>query len=296
MDTQNRATPPAEPEAETAQPGENSRRDSTALYALLKKRPFIIAGPCVLESFELALSTALAVREAAEAAGLAAVFKSSYDKANRSSVSGFRGPGQELGLEWLARIREESGLPVLTDIHEREEAILAAKTVDILQIPALLSRQTSLLLAAGQTGRIVNIKKGQFLSPAEMRGSLEKVRSTGNGLVMATERGSSFGYNNLVVDMRSFGVMREFDAPLIMDATHAAQLPGSLGGSSGGERRHVPILARAAVAAGADGIFMECHPDPDRALCDGPNSLRLKDLPALLKTLSALWEVCRAGC
>jgi 2-dehydro-3-deoxyphosphooctonate aldolase (KDO 8-P synthase) len=247
----------------------------------------------VLESFELARDTALRVREAAEAAGLPAIFKSSYDKANRSSVAGFRGPGMERGLDWLARIREESGLPVLTDIHDPGEAARAAKVVDILQIPAFLSRQTDLLLAAGASGRIVNVKKGQFLAPWDMRGVLDKVRSSGNMKVMATERGSSFGYNNLVVDMRSFAVMREFGVPLIMDATHAVQLPGALGGASGGDRRYVPCLARAAAAAGADGIFMECHPDPDHALCDGPNSLHLKDLPALLKNLSALWSICR---
>ena len=264
------------------------------LYARLRARPFIIAGPCVLESFELARDTALAVREAAEAAGLQAVFKSSYDKANRSSVRGFRGPGARCGLEWLARIREESGLPVVTDIHEPAEAALAAEAVDILQIPAFLCRQTTMLLAAGQSGKIVNIKKGQFLSPWEMGGVLNKVRSTGNSMVLATERGSSFGYNNLVVDMRSFAIMREFGAPVIMDATHAVQLPGALGESSGGDRRHVPALARAAVAAGADGVFMECHPSPDKALCDGPNSLHLRDLPGLLKTLASLWELCRA--
>ncbi len=263
------------------------------LYSSLQNRPFVIAGPCVLESFSLARDTALAVKAAAEAAGLLAVFKSSYDKANRSSISGFRGPGLKQGLEWLARIREESGLPVITDVHEKEEIIPTAEVVDILQIPAFLSRQTSLLLAAGESGKIVNVKKGQFLSPWDMQGVIEKVRSTGNNKVMATERGNSFGYNNLVVDMRSFPVMRGFGAPVIMDATHAVQLPGGQGSSSGGDRRYVPAMAKAAVAAGADGVFMECHPDPDKALCDGPNSLNLKDLPALLKDLAAIWSICR---
>ena len=276
------ALPPAAPEF------------AASLYAQLRSRPFVLAGPCVLESFEQARASALELRAAAEAAGLTAVFKSSYDKANRSSIDSFRGPGLKRGLEWLARIREESGLPIVTDIHEKEEAAPAAEVADILQIPAFLSRQTSLLLAAGATGKIINVKKGQFLSPWEMGGVLEKLRSAGNSKVMATERGSSFGYNNLVVDMRSFAVMRAFDAPLIMDATHAVQLPGGLGRSSGGDRRYVPLLAKAAVAAGADGVFLECHPDPERALCDGPNSLRLADLPALLKTLAALWELCRA--
>lgn len=265
-----------------------------ALYKQMQGSPFIIAGPCVLESFELARDTALAVKEAAESAGLLAVFKSSYDKANRSSISSFRGPGMSQGLEWLARIREESGLPVITDIHEREEAAVVAQAVDMLQIPAFLSRQTSLLLAAGETGKIVNVKKGQFLSPWDMKGVLEKVRSTGNSKVIATERGNSFGYNNLVVDMRSFPVMRSFGAPVVMDATHAVQLPGGQGSASGGDRRFVPAMAKAAVAAGASGVFMECHPDPDKALCDGPNSLPLKDLPALLKTLAAIWEVTDA--
>lgn len=263
------------------------------LYASLSGGPFIIAGPCVLESYNLAEETALAVAEAARAAGLFAVFKSSYDKANRSSLSGFRGPGLAQGVEWLARIREKTGLPVITDIHEPHEVPIVAEGVDILQIPAFLSRQTSLLVAAAESGRVVNVKKGQFLSPWDMKPLLEKLYSTGNRKIMLTERGSSFGYNNLVVDMRSFPVMRELGVPVVMDATHAVQLPGGQGASSGGDRRFVPTMARAAVAAGADGVFMECHPDPDKALCDGPNSLDLKNLPALLKELAALWSLSR---
>lgn len=264
---------------------------SSELYVKLQSAPFIFAGPCVLESFELALETAYAVKEAATAAGLFAVFKSSYDKANRSSISSFRGPGLELGLEWLATIREKTGLPVVTDIHEASEVAAVAKHVDILQIPAFLSRQTSLLLAAGVSGRVVNVKKGQFLAPWEMQGALDKIKSTGNHNILLTERGTTFGYNNLVVDMRSFPIMGRFGVPVIMDATHAVQLPGGNGSSSGGDRSFVPAIAKAAVAAGANGVFMECHPDPDKALCDGPNSIALKDLPRLLKHLAAIWEL-----
>jgi 2-dehydro-3-deoxyphosphooctonate aldolase (KDO 8-P synthase) len=261
------------------------------LYAALCAANFVIAGPCVLESWPLALETALAVKEAAAKAKLIPLFKSSFAKANRTSLSGFRGPGMAQGLEWLARIREETGLPVLTDIHEPGEAAIVAETVDILQIPAFLCRQTALLLAAGQTGRIVHVKKGQFLAPWDMRYVQEKILHTGNHRILLTERGASFGYNNLVVDMRSFPLMKEIGVPVIMDATHSVQAPGGQGACSGGDRRMVPCLARAAVAAGADGIFLECHPDPDKALCDGPNSLALRDLPALLQQLSAIWSL-----
>jgi 2-dehydro-3-deoxyphosphooctonate aldolase (KDO 8-P synthase) len=264
------------------------------LYEKLNAAPFVIAGPCVLESYALAEDTAFAVSEAAKDAGLFAIFKSSYDKANRSSIHGFRGPGLARGLEYLARIREKTGLPVITDVHEANEVPEVAAAADILQIPAFLSRQTSLLLAAADSGKIVNVKKGQFLSPWDMKPLLEKLQSSGNRKILLTERGSCFGYNNLVVDMRAFPVMRALGVPVVMDATHAVQLPGGQGNSSGGDRRYVPALARAAIAAGADGVFMECHPDPDRALCDGPNSLALKDLPDLLKNLALLWKVCRA--
>ena len=273
---------------------ESTSRHDDDLYSVLCSRPFIIAGPCVLESYELALEVAFAVKEAADKAGLYAVFKSSFDKANRTSVTSFRGPGMEQGLDWLARIREESGLAVTTDIHEPAEAALVARAVDILQIPAFLSRQTALLAAAAETGRIVNVKKGQFLSPWDMKNVYEKIIHKGNRKVMLTERGSSFGYNNLVVDMRSFPIMGDVGVPVIMDATHSVQLPGAQGGSSGGDRRMVPYLARAAVAAGANGVFLECHPNPDKALCDGPNSLALKDLPKLLEQLSAIWSIVDA--
>ncbi len=262
-----------------------------ALYAELRGRHFVIAGPCVLESFELALETAKAVKEAAAAAGLLAVFKSSFDKANRSSSSSFRGPGLARGVEWLARIREETGLPVITDIHEPAEAAPVAEAVDILQIPAFLCRQTTLLEAAARTGRVVSVKKGQFLAPWDMGNVTAKLRNAGNSRILLTERGSCFGYNNLVVDMRSFTFMKELGVPLVMDATHSAQVPGGQGASSGGDRRMIAPLARAAVAAGASGVFMECHPDPDNALCDGPNSLNLNDLPALLAQLAAAWRL-----
>lgn len=267
---------------------------SDSLYNTLCTRPFIIAGPCVLESYELARDVALEVKRAADKAGLFAIFKSSFDKANRTSISSFRGPGMTQGLEWLARIREESGLAVTTDIHDPSDAARVAEVVDILQIPAFLCRQTALLTAAANTGRIVNVKKGQFLSPWDMKNVYEKIIHKGNRKVMLTERGASFGYNNLVVDMRSFPIMGENGVPVIMDATHSVQLPGGQGVCSGGDRRMVPYLARAAVAAGANGVFLECHPDPDKALCDGPNSLALKDLPGLLQQLSAIWSIVDA--
>lgn len=262
-----------------------------ALYAALQSRRFVLAGPCVLESYELALEVAFAVREAAESAGLLAVFKSSFDKANRTSVDSYRGPGMAQGLEWLARIGEESGLPVITDIHEPSDAPIVAEAVDILQIPAFLSRQTALLGAAGATGRVINVKKGQFLAPWDMRHAVEKIAHTGNRRILVTERGTCFGYNNLVVDMRSFPLMAELGVPLIMDATHSVQMPGGQGASSGGDRRMAPYLARAAAAAGCHGVFVECHPNPDKALCDGPNSLALAELPGLFRQLSAIWSL-----
>ena len=265
-----------------------------ALYERLSRRRFVIAGPCVLESFELALEVALAVREAAAKHDLCAVFKSSYDKANRTSAGSFRGPGLARGLDWLAQIREKTGLPVITDIHEPDQAAPVADVADILQIPAFLCRQTSLLEAAGRTGRVVNIKKGQYVSPRDMGPALDKVAQTGNRRVLLTERGTFFGYNNLVVDMRSIPIMRGFGAPVVFDATHSVQLPGGQGASSSGEREFVIPLACAAVAAGADGVFLECHPNPDAALCDGPNSLFISDLPRLFERLSALWRLSDA--
>ncbi len=265
--------------------------DSKVLYSRLCKEHFVIAGPCVLESFELALSIAYEVKNAAEKADLVPVFKASFDKANRTSLNSFRGPGIKQGLEWLAEIRDRTGLPVITDIHEPEEAALAAEYVDILQIPAFLCRQTALLQAAAKTGIIVNIKKGQFLAPWDMQNVVDKMLQSGNEKILLTERGASFGYNNLVVDMRSFPIMNKMGVPTVIDATHSVQLPGGQGKNSGGDRDMVPHIARAAVGAGAKGIFLECHPEPDKALCDGPNSIYLSSLAPLLKNLSALWKV-----
>ncbi len=265
------------------------------LFSRLQEGRFVLAGPCVLESYELALDVAHAVAEAARAAGLFAVFKSSWDKANRSSGKGFRGPGLSRGLEWLARIREASGLPVITDIHLPEQAGPVAEVADILQIPAFLCRQTDMLVAAAKTGRVINVKKGQFSAPWDMAQVRDKVFAAGNRRLLLTERGTTFGYNNLVVDYRSIPVMRGLGVPVVFDATHSVQLPGGQGSCSGGERRHVPVLARAAVATGVDGVFMECHPDPDKALCDGPNSWPVDRLPGLLKELAALWSVPHVG-
>jgi 2-dehydro-3-deoxyphosphooctonate aldolase (KDO 8-P synthase) len=268
--------------------------DSAALYAKSLTGPFILAGPCVLESRQLALDVARELAAIAQRLDLTVVFKSSYDKANRTSASSFRGPGLDMGLAWLAEVREVTGLPVVTDIHLPEQAERVAEVADVLQIPAFLCRQTDLLLAAAETGRIVNVKKGQFLAPWDMKNAAEKLRSAGNGRFWLTERGSSFGYNNLVVDMRSLSIMRSLGAPVVFDATHSVQLPGGQGGSSGGQREFVPTLASAAVAAGASGVFLEVHPDPDRALCDGPNSLPLSKVEGLLKRLLALWSVPNA--
>lgn len=264
---------------------------SEELYKALTTQHFVMSGPCVLESYELAYECACQVKEAAINAGLIPIFKSSYDKANRTSLSSFRGPGLHKGLEWLARIREEVGIPTITDIHEPEQAAIVGQVVDILQIPAFLCRQTSLLQASAATNKIVNIKKGQFLAPADIQHAANKVVEAGNSKVLLTERGTSFGYNNLVVDMRSFPIMNTFGFPTVMDATHSVQLPGGLGNFSGGDRSMVPTIARAAVVAGAKGVFLECHPTPDKALCDGPNSIELAQLPHLLTQLTALWKV-----
>jgi len=253
--------------------------------------PFIIAGPCALESFELARETALELAEISKRLGLPIIFKSSFDKANRTSVTSFRGPGMRKGIEWLGEIREMSGLPVITDIHLPEQAGPVSEVVDVLQIPAFLCRQTDLLVAAAQTGKIVNVKKGQFLAPWDMKPVVEKLRSTGHSKLWLTERGSCFGYNNLVVDFRSIKIMHDFGCPVVFDATHSVQIPGGQGDSSGGRREFVPMLARAAAACGCQGIFMEVHPDPDRALCDGPNSWPLAKTETLLKELMAVWSV-----
>jgi 2-dehydro-3-deoxyphosphooctonate aldolase (KDO 8-P synthase) len=251
----------------------------------------VIAGPCVVESRESALRHAAALKEIADRVGVPYIFKSSYDKANRSSVQSFRGPGLVKGLEILAQVREKIGVPILTDVHETEQIAAVKEVADILQIPAFLCRQTDFVIAVAQSGKIVNVKKGQFLAPWDMGNVVEKIRSTGNEQILLTERGASFGYNNLVSDMRSLVVMRELGYPVVFDATHSLQLPGGLGHASGGERKYIPALARAGVAAGVDALFMEVHEDPDRALSDGPNSLAMKDFGrvlAVVKQIDAL--------
>ncbi|MBT6066116.1 MAG: 3-deoxy-8-phosphooctulonate synthase [Proteobacteria bacterium] len=251
-----------------------------------RKHPiFLIAGPCVIESRENALSTASRLAEIAQSLNLLVIYKSSFDKGNRSSGTSYRGPGLEEGLRILDDVRQETGLPLLTDVHTPEQATLAADVVDVLQTPAFLCRQTDLIVAAVKTGCPVNVKKGQFMAPQEMRGVAEKAKAAGGQEIFLCERGSSFGYHNLVVDMRSLQIMDDLGFPVVFDATHSVQLPGAGGDQSGGQREFVPILARAAVAAGVSGIFMETHINPDRALSDGPNAWPLELLKPLLEDL-----------
>jgi 2-dehydro-3-deoxyphosphooctonate aldolase (KDO 8-P synthase) len=252
-------------------------------------RPFfLIAGPCVIESEGLVIDVAGRLKEMTAALGIPFIFKASFDKANRSSRSSFRGPGLEGGLKALAHVREQIGVPVLTDVHEDTALDEVAAVVDVLQTPAFLCRQTNFIVAVCSQRKPVNIKKGQFLSPWEMQNVVDKARSTGNAHIMVCERGFSFGYNNLVSDMRSLAIMRETGCPVVFDATHSVQLPGGKGDSSGGQREFVPVLARAAVAAGVAGIFMETHPDPAKALSDGPNAWPLDRMRSLLSTLKEL--------
>jgi 2-dehydro-3-deoxyphosphooctonate aldolase (KDO 8-P synthase) len=255
----------------------------------------LIAGPCAIESQAHALEMAQALKEMTAAAGVPFIYKSSYDKANRTSVDGYRGPGLHEGLAILERVREDIGVPVLADVHDVEQVDAAATVLDILQIPAFLCRQTDLLIAAGQTGKPVNVKKGQFLAPWDMQHVAHKIVSMQNPRVLLTERGASFGYNNLVADMRSLAIMRTFGYPVVFDATHSVQLPGGAGSASSGQREFVPALARAAVGVGIDALFMEVHADPDRAPSDGPNMLKLKDLPALLSQVTAIDAIVRQG-
>jgi 2-dehydro-3-deoxyphosphooctonate aldolase (KDO 8-P synthase) len=254
---------------------------------------FLIAGPCVVESEALVLDTAGRMKEITSALGIPYIFKASYDKANRSSGRSYRGPGIEQGLRILAEVKRQLGLPVLTDVHEDTPMAEVASVVDVLQTPAFLCRQTNFILSAAGQGKPVNVKKGQFLSPWEMRNVVDKARSTGNEQIMVCERGFTFGYNNLVVDMRSLAVMRETGAPVVFDATHSVQLPGGQGTASGGQREHVPVLARAAVAAGVAGVFMETHPDPAKALSDGPNAWPLDRMKSLLEVLKDLDAVAK---
>lgn len=251
----------------------------------------VIAGPCVLESEEITLSTAKKLKEICSAVGLPLIFKSSYDKANRSSLSSYRGPGIEKGLRTLWTVKRTLDIPVVSDIHSVEDVKPASEVLDMLQIPAFLCRQTDLILAASGTGKPVNIKKGQFLAPWDIKNIIEKFVSTGNHKFLITERGTSFGYNNLVVDFRGLPIMRSFGYPVIFDVTHSLQLPGGKGTSSGGQREFAEPLARAAVAVGVDGLFLEVHPEPEKALCDGPNMIPLPDLPKMLESLKGLHEM-----
>jgi 2-dehydro-3-deoxyphosphooctonate aldolase (KDO 8-P synthase) len=253
----------------------------------------LIAGPCVIESEKLCLQVAESLKKTCDKLGIFFIFKASYDKANRTSGKSFRGPGIEAGLETLAMIRRKIGVPVLTDVHSETQVAAAAEATDVLQIPAFLCRQTDLIDAAVRTGKIVNLKKGQFLSPKEMGQVVDKARRAGAKKLLVTERGTTFGYNNLVADMRSIPIMRGFGFPVIFDATHSVQLPGGGGDKSSGQREFAPVLARCALVAGANGIFIETHPQPDRALSDGPNMIPLKQMPGLLADLLKIWRVSR---
>ncbi len=255
---------------------------------------FLISGPCVIEDEDTTLEVAHFLKETKERLNIPVIFKTSYDKANRTSLSSFRGPGIDEGLEIIRKVKMETGLPVLSDVHSVGEIEKAARVLDIIQIPAFLCRQTDLVQSAAQTGLPVNIKKGQFLSPWDMGPIIEKVSSVSNKGVIVTERGTSFGYNNLVVDIRSIAIMKKYGCPVVFDATHSVQLPGGEGARSGGQREFVSHLSRAAVAAGADGVFMEVHPDPDAALCDGPNTLPLSELRPLLVLLKEIHRLISA--
>ena len=253
----------------------------------------ILAGPCAVETLDIMKETAEGLKKVCEKLGINYVFKCSYDKANRSSINSYRGLGMEKGLEYLAKIKKEFNLPIVTDIHTPDQAVIAAEVADIIQIPAFLCRQTDLLVAAAKTGKIVNIKKGQFLAPEQMKSLVKKVEDSGNRQIMVTDRGATFGYNNLVSDFRAIPIMKEFGYPVVFDATHSVQMPGSNGDSTGGDRRFVPVLANCAMAAGADVLFFEVHPNPDKALCDGPNMLFLKDAEEVFSKCKEIFEVVR---
>lgn len=256
-------------------------------------RLFLIAGPCVIESESLCLRIAEKLRRECERLGVTYIFKSSFDKANRSSAKTFRGPGLDAGLAILDRVRSKTGVPILSDVHDEAQATLAGGVVDIIQIPAFLCRQTDLLFAAAATQSIVNVKKGQFMSPVEMLGVVDKLKGQGCSEILLTERGTTFGYHNLVVDMRSIPQMKESGFPVVFDATHSVQLPGAGGDRSGGQRQFAPVLAASAVAAGADGVFIETHPEPASALSDGPNMIPLSDMPKLIRRLLCIQEAAR---
>ncbi len=256
---------------------------------------FLIAGPCVIESEQMAMSTAEQLKRITEQLGISFIYKSSFDKANRTSSQSYRGPGMAEGLRTLQKVKQELNLPILTDVHEDTPLDEVAEVVDVLQTPAFLCRQTNFIKQVAVVGKPVNIKKGQFLAPWEMKNVIDKARETGNEQIMACERGVSFGYNNLVSDMRSLAVMRETGCPVVYDATHSVQQPGGLGGCSGGNREFVPVLARAAVASGVSGLFMETHPDPEKALSDGPNSWPLDKMSDLIKTLMDIDQLVKSG-
>lgn len=255
---------------------------------------FVIAGPCVIESEETTLRVADYLRETADTVGVPVVFKASYDKANRTSLDSYRGPGIDAGLEILDKVRERTGLPLISDVHSVLEVEKASKVLDVLQVPAFLCRQTDLLMAASRSGLAVNLKKGQFMAPWDMEQAVLKIVSGENRNILITERGTSFGYNNLVVDIRSIPVMQAFGYPVVFDATHSVQLPGAAGGSSGGQREYAEVLARAAVAAGADGVFMEVHPSPEEALCDGPNAMPLTQVRSMLILLAEIHAMVKS--
>lgn len=253
----------------------------------------LIAGPCVIEELDITLNIASALKEITDSLSIPYIFKSSYDKANRSSLNSYRGPGLERGLEILREVKKKLGVPVLSDVHRFEEIESAVEVLDVLQIPAFLSRQTDFIIKVAEAGRAVNIKKGQFMSPYEVNNAIDKVTSTGNHNVLVTERGFSFGYNNLVADMRSLVIMRDIGYPVVFDATHSVQLPGGLGAASGGQRQFVSYLSRAATAVGIDALFMEVHSQPDSALCDASNMLELSSLPFLLKQIKSIDKVVK---
>lgn len=253
----------------------------------------ILAGPCVIETQNILEQTAEKLKEITQILGINFVFKASFDKANRSSIDSYRGPGLEKGVEMLKQIKSDFEIPIVTDIHAPEQAAIAAEVADIIQIPAFLCRQTDLLVAAAQTGKIINIKKGQFLAPEQMKSIIKKVEDSGNSNILLTERGTTFGYNNLVSDFRAIPIMQNLGYPVIFDATHSVQLPGAKGSSSGGDRKFAPILAKAAVASGANGLFFEVHPNPNEALCDGPNMIMLEDVYELFSVCQNIFEIVK---
>ncbi len=271
-----------------------TKHSDTILKIFEKNSPlFLISGPCVIEDYETTLNIASFLKKLTDELDIPFIFKASYDKANRTSFTSFRGPGLTDGIEILRKIKQDLDIPVLSDVHTPQEVEKAADILDIIQIPALLCRQTDLITEAANTGKPVNIKKGQFMAPWDMKHVSDKAISTGNKKVILTERGTSFGYNNLTVDFRGIDIMQETGLPVVFDATHSIQLPGGQGKSSGGDRKYAPVLARAAVAAGCDGLFLEVHSDPDKALCDGPNSIKLEDLKKMLHDLKSIHSIIK---